>query len=126
METPVVDFSFIYDMSDNDTNYVYEILDLFIETVSTGLLKLEQLIRKTNDFEAIGRQAHFLKSSANVIKVRNMYDDLLAINTLARQGTGKDKMIPMLDNMIANFKEARPILIAEKDKNKPAEVEKER
>jgi hypothetical protein len=122
METPIVDFSFIYDMSDNDTAYVYEIISLFIETVSTGLVKLEQLIRKTNDFEAIGRQAHFLKSSANVIKVRDMYDDLLGINTLARQGTGKDKMIPMLDNMIANFNEARPILIAEKEKNKPAET----
>ncbi len=120
MTTPVVDFAFIYEMSDNDTTYVYEIIELYIDTVTNGLTKLEQLIRKTNDFEAIGKQAHFLKSSANVIKVREMYDDLVGINSLARQGTGKDKMLPLLDNMIANFAEARPLLIAEKEKNKPA------
>jgi len=119
MKAPLVDLSFVISMSDNDPNYIYEVINLFLENVPDAVTKLEQLVRKTNDFEAIQKQAHMLKSSANVIKVRGMYDDLVAMEALARQASGKEKIVTLLENVLINFNEALPVLLAEKEKNKP-------
>ena len=119
MKTPVVDFSFIYELSGNDKAYVYEVIKLYLDTMPSGLEKLEHFIRKTNDYEAIHAQAHFLKSSASVVKIKDMYDSLIEIDILGRQHTGKDEMIVKLDHILANFKEAYPLILAEKEKCKP-------
>lgn len=120
MNTPVVDFSFLYDLSGNDKTYIYEVIQLYMDTMPPGLEKLEQLILKTNDYEAIHRQAHFLKSSASIVKVRGMYDDLIEIEILGRQHTGKEEMTARLDHILANFKEAYPLILAEKERCEPA------
>lgn len=124
MDTQLLDLSFVYSMSDNDTNYVYEVINLFLENVPTSVAKLEQLVRKTDDLEAIQKQAHSLKSSANVIKVRGMYEDLVAMESMARAGEIEDKpkIVELLDHIIVNFNEALPLLIAEKEKNKPGKA----
>lgn len=113
MSQKLVDFSFVYDMSDNDTAYVHEVATLFLNTVTDGLVKLEDLINTSDDLEQIRRQAHFLKSSANIIKVKGMYDDLIAIEALAREGQSKERMMPMLSNLLSTFEQARPELEAE-------------
>jgi Hpt domain-containing protein len=126
MKTPLVDLSFVISMSDNDTTYIYEVINLFLENVPDAVVKLDNLVHKTSDFEAIQKQAHLLKSSANVIKVRGMYDDLVAIEALARQATGKEKIVTLLENVLANFNEALPVLLTEKEKYRPGNKVKAR
>ena len=122
METPIVDFSFIYQMSDNDSVYVFEVIELFLRNVPAGLAKLEDSVRNTDDFEIIQKQSHFLKSSANIIKVRGMFDDLVRMESLARARTGKEEIEQLLDKLTSIFREALPVLEAEKEKNKPKKV----
>ena len=98
MNNPLVDFSFVYEMAENDTLYAHEVISLFLNTVSSGLLKLEELVRNTDDFEAIRRQAHFLKSSSGVIKVKGMQDDLVIIENLARGHSGIERINECLDS----------------------------
>ncbi len=119
MDTQLLDLSFVYSMSDNDSAHVYDVINLFLDNVPAAVAKLEQLINKTNDFEAIQKQAHSLKSSANVIKVKDMYDDLMTIESLARQSTGKEKIVTLFENIQTNFNLALPLLLAEKEKNTP-------
>lgn len=119
METPVVDFSFIYEMSDNDSVYVFEVVELFLKNVPAGLARLEETVRNTDDFETIQKQSHFLKSSANIIKVRGMYDDLIRMEALARAKTGKEEIEQLLESLLATYKEAQPVLEAEQEKNRP-------
>lgn len=119
MKTPVADFTFLYDLSGNDKNYIFEVLKLYLDTMPGGLEKLEQSIRKSHEFETIQHNAHFLKSSASVVKVRDMYDGLIEIEILARQRTGRDEMTAKLDHILDNFKEAYPIIMAEKERCKP-------
>src|SRR5580658_8902637 len=118
MQDPIVDFNFIYDMSDNDSTYVFEVIELFLKNVPAGLARLEQTIRETDDFAIIQKQSHFLKSSANVIKVRGMFDDLVRMESLARAKTGKEEINELLEKLLAVFNEALPVLEAERDKNK--------
>ena len=122
MEAPIVDFSFIYQMSDNDSVYVFEVIELFLKNVPAGLSRLEDSVKNTDDFEIIQKQAHFLKSSANIIKVRGMFDDLVRMEALARAKTGKPEIEQLLDKLLVLFSEALPVLEAERDKNKPKKV----
>ncbi len=128
MTTPIVDFSFLYDLAENDTTYIHEVVKLYINNIPDGIANLEKLINGSGNYEAIQRQAHSLKSSAGIIKVREMYDDLAAIDSFAKkemekntsQSGDKKIIIGKINNILLNFKEALPVIVAERDKNKPA------
>jgi HPt (histidine-containing phosphotransfer) domain-containing protein len=119
MTAPLIDFDFLYGLASNDKKYVHEVIKLYLDTMPAGLERLEQSIRNGSDYEVIQKQAHFLKSSASVVKVDGMYDDLIAIEGLARQCTGLDEMVTKLDHMLSVFKQAEPTIIAEKKKCAP-------
>jgi PAS domain S-box-containing protein len=116
MEQSVVDFSFLYEISDNDPQYIHDVIEIFLGTMPEGLDKLEDLIRNTDDWEATYKQAHFLKSSVSIVKVRNMFDDLAKIEALARQQTNKEEITILLDKLLTIFREAHPVLIEEMNK----------
>jgi HPt (histidine-containing phosphotransfer) domain-containing protein len=120
MTVPLLDISFLYNLADNDNVYINEVIKLFLDNVPNGLAKLEKAINETDDFEVIQRQAHALKSSAGIIKIRGMYEDLVVIEGLARQQAGKDEMLVKLNSILTNFKEALPLIEAEKKKNEQA------
>jgi PAS domain S-box-containing protein len=119
MQKPIVDFSFLYEISDEEPEYINEVIDIFLNTTPDGLTKLESLVRDTNDWEATYKQAHFLKSSVSVIRVRDMFDKLGKIERLAKNQGNKEEIINVLDEVLTIFKEAMPVILAEKGKYKP-------
>jgi len=116
MKQSIVDFSFLYEISDNDQQYIHDVIEIFLSTTPEGLEKLEDLIRNTKDWDAIYKQAHFLKSSVSIVKVKDMFDDLAKIEALAKQQSGMDEITSLLDKMLAIFKEAHPVLLEEMNK----------
>lgn len=116
---PLLDLSYLFDVSAGDETYVFEVLSIYLETFPPGLKKLEKTIRETDDYDTIHKQAHGLKSSASVIKVRSMFDDLTRIDILSRSKTGKEEIIAKLDNILFNFNKALPLIEAERARNKP-------
>jgi CheY-like chemotaxis protein len=113
---PTVDLSYVYEMAGNDAEYIHDVINLFLDTFPGKLNELEKHVRDSDNYEAIAMLAHFLKSSSSVIKVRDMYDDLVRIETLAKEQTGKEEITEKMDNILANFREALPLLISEKEK----------
>jgi len=107
-EAPLLDLSYLYELSENDNSYIHEVIRLYMESVPDGLNELEQLINETDDYVAIMKQAHFLKSSANIIKVRNMHADLSAIEIMARENHSKPLIKEKLDQVLINFRAAQP------------------
>ncbi len=120
MESPLLDLGYLQEISQNDSTYMYEVMNLFLDTVPKSLETLDQLIRETDDFDSIQRRAHSLKSSSNVIKVRGMYDNVAKIDQLARARTGKDEMVTRITETLTTFNEALPLIKAERKKNKPS------
>lgn len=118
-EPLLLDFSFLYTLAENDTKYIYEVVSLYLNNVSAGLNKLEKYIEEANDHEVIQRQAHALKSSAGIIKVRHMYENLVAIESAARDKQPMSSMTPYLADILKNFQEALPLIEAEKRKTRP-------
>lgn len=119
MSTPLIDLSYLQALSGNDSNYMFDVLNLFMDTVAEGLGNLKHLIRNTGDYEAIRKQAHSLKSATSIIQVSDMYNDVKEIEMLAVQRAALPQMEERLNRMFANFNEALPHLQEERDRNKP-------
>lgn len=124
MDKPLLDLSYLREISDNDPNYMSDVIKIYLDNIPKNLAKLEKLIRNTDDYVAIQREAHSLKSSTSIIKVRDMFDDVNIINIIARENigndnpTGKQEIIARLDNALSNLKEALPLIMAERKKLK--------
>jgi len=119
-KTPLLDLSYLYELSGNDPKYIYDVIEIFLDNTPEGMDKLDELIRTTDDFDAIYKQAHFLKSSVSIVKVRDMYDKLNRIENIARTDKNKPQIISLLDEVQATFSEAMPLILDEKERNKPA------
>ena len=107
---PLIDLSYILEISGNDTSYIGEVIGIFLDTMGSGLPLLSQLVIETTDYEKIHKQAHFLKSSAGIIKVRNNYDNLVKINALSLAKSDLDIIKELVAELLVNFEEARPEL----------------
>lgn len=127
MEEQLIDFDFLEQLSGGDPKYKYELLGIFLSTVDEGLENLKKLISGNKDFDAIFKQAHALKSSAGIIKVKDMHQRLARIEEIGRAisekktTTGMEEINELFHLMEDIYKKAHPLLVAERDKNKPAE-----
>ena len=119
MDTLILDLSFLEEVSENDASYIHEVLSLFLESVPDKIQELNRLVKTGNDFEAIRQLAHFLKSSANIVRVRDMYDGLARMEILAKQHTGKEEIVAIMNAMMENFNEAMPLILAEQQRSGP-------
>ena len=131
-DLPLIDFGFLEELSDGDAKYKYELLGIFLSTAPDGVANLEKLVKSASDYEAIYKQAHALKSSFGVIKVRGMHEGMAKVEALARgihEGRAenveesKEETNSVFRETEAIFNEAMPLLIAERDKNKPPDAE---
>ena len=115
-----VDLSFLYEISDNDEVYIYDVLKLFLESSQTGVSELVKA-SETDDYQLIAKKAHFLKSSANIVKIKDMHTLLVQIEQKAKENIGlenadKSEIQSWLNTMVGNFNAALPFIIAEKDR----------
>ena len=116
-EHPLIDLSYILDISGNDTSYIAEVIGIFLDTMQNGLPKLEQLVLDAPDYEKIHKQAHFLKSSAAIIKVRDSYDNLVKINAMSLAKADIDEIRRLVASVISNYEEALPELTKMRNPN---------
>lgn len=126
MDEQLVDFSVLEELSGGDPKYKYELLEIFLSTVGAGLQNLQQLTAEGINYDAIYKQAHALKSSAGIVKVKDMYDRLVKVEEMgraiaeARTTAGKEEIAGLIKLMVATYDNARPQLVAEYEKYKPA------
>jgi len=118
---PLLDLGYVYELADNNPDYIYDIVGLYLDVMGNGLVSLEELIATRADLKAIHDQAHFLKSSAGFIKVRDIYENISAIDNIARNELGREPLDAHLAIVKNNFKEVLPILLEVREKNKPTE-----
>ncbi|MBS1772680.1 MAG: Hpt domain-containing protein [Bacteroidetes bacterium] len=115
---PLIDFSYLNELSGGDSKYLYELLNIFLDSTPAGIITLDELIQKGEDWEAIWKQAHFLKSSAGIVRVRGLYAQLLLIEQKGRKHEGLDEIKAAMAEIKTTFNEAHKILIEEKEKHK--------
>jgi CheY-like chemotaxis protein len=115
----LVDFSFLFEISEMDPKFISDVLAIFLETMPEGLDKLDSLIKNGTDWDAISKQAHFLKSSTSVIKLRDMFEQLHSIEKLAKEADPDiDTIKAIFAEIQLMFIEAHPFLISENERYK--------
>lgn len=117
MQQPLLDLSFLHEISGNDPSYIKDVLEIFLSSVPEGIKTLEGLVNDTEDWDAIHKQAHFLKSSAGIVRIDNIFEELNIIETLAKEKKDKDKIIELVGRISNSFNRALPLLIAEQEKH---------
>jgi HPt (histidine-containing phosphotransfer) domain-containing protein len=120
----ILDMSYIHDVSGNEPSYIYELTGIFIETMAEGLPKLKQYIDEGVNFQKIHSQAHYLKSSAAIIKIRDNYDCLTLMDQIARKHTRGEEIefpeiVRLYNNVADNYNEALPEILKLRKKNAP-------
>lgn len=120
MENPLVDFSYVYELSGNDKEYIVNVINLFLSSFTPKLAELTEHIQQDHDFVEIEECAHFLKSSSAVVKIRDVYDTLVKIEHMARAKSSRSEIRDLLDIVSINFNSALPILNEEVAKNQVA------
>lgn len=121
-DTSIVDFSFLREIADHNSQYIHEVLDIFLATMPEGLRKLERLVAETEDYDSISKQAHFLKSSVGVVRVTGMYEQLAAIENMARQHHGLEEIRRIAAAITELYRAAHPLVQHEKEKHRPAQI----
>ena len=106
-----------------DPKFISDVLTIFLETMPEGLDKLNNLIQDESDWDAISKQAHFLKSSTSVVKVGDMFDKLYDIEKLTKiSGTEIETIKIIFAEIQELFIQAHPILLSENERYKKAVV----
>jgi HPt (histidine-containing phosphotransfer) domain-containing protein len=108
----IVDFSYVEELSGGKPEYMKQVITIFMDNTYPGVHELEKLIKSKADFEPISKQAHFLKSSVGIIKIKGMHDTFKEIEFLAKEKKGRDKIEKHLENILETFANVKPVLLA--------------
>lgn len=117
----LVDFSFLHELAENDGGYMHDVLDIFINTMPDGLLELK-MFTDEGDFDNIAKQAHALKSSFGVVKVRNLYHQLADVERLAIDKQGLETIKKLVAEINDIYSEAHPLVLHEWERHKPTQA----
>ncbi|MBS1777430.1 MAG: Hpt domain-containing protein [Bacteroidetes bacterium] len=109
---PLVDFSYVEELGGGKPDFVKQVLSIFMENTPPGLKELEAFVQSGRSWDKISKQAHFLKSSVGIVKVRDMHKRLQQIESLAREKKEKDTIKKVLAEIVETFSEAEKIILA--------------
>jgi HPt (histidine-containing phosphotransfer) domain-containing protein len=116
-QTDLLDMTYMYELAASEPRYIYDVVGIFLDTVPKGIADLEELIKNDGAIHAIYKQAHFLKSSTSVIKIKDVYQDICEITELGRHNVDdRPTMIQKVEHALANLNAAIPLLEEERRK----------
>lgn len=106
----VIDISMLYEISDNDKNFILTMVRTFLKNMPVTLQNLEQGLNN-KDWEQVYKAAHSAKSSLSVLKIKQMLDLVLQIEENALNKINLDNVPALADKIKQTFFFAEQILI---------------
>jgi HPt (histidine-containing phosphotransfer) domain-containing protein len=114
----LIDLSYVEELAGGKPEYMKQVITIFMDNTYPGVDELERLIKSKAEFEPISKQAHFLKSSVGIIKIKDMYDTFKTIELLAKEKQGREEIERLLETVLETFTKAKPLLLAKMKKKK--------
>ena len=111
-ESSIVDFSYVMELAGDKPDYIRQVLSIFLENTPPGLKELERLVHSDWNWEKVSKQAHFLKSSVGIVRVRDMHDKLQMIELLGKEKRDRDTITRLLDEIVETFAAAESVIRA--------------
>lgn len=114
----ILDLGYVRELAGGKKDYVAQVLAIFMDNTPSGLRDLAQLVDVGQDMDKISRQAHFLKSSVSIVRIKGMQETLQRIESLAKD----ERNLPEIRNLLVDL--TKTFAIAEqlinKELNRPA------
>jgi len=111
----LVDLKYLEQMTGNDSQIIKEMIELFLNQLAEVREEMTLLVDGSNWFE-LSRQAHKIKSSALVIGVAKMAEEMKELEMLAKESKNTEKYpeyVARFHTMVDVIeKELRPLLDA--------------
>ena len=112
-ENTTIDLNFLYQVAEDDTEYIRLMIDTFIETIAPVTEEMAQA-SASNDWDTLQKKAHYTKSSLSVIQVKQMRDLVISIEDNCKKGTLLDEMPGKVADVTQQFLKAKEILLTYK------------
>jgi HPt (histidine-containing phosphotransfer) domain-containing protein len=96
-------------VSNNDESFIKLMVETFLKTMPDTIKRLRQSIEE-QDWENVYRTAHFAKSSLSVIKVNEVFDDVLAVAVNSKNRTNLQDIQPLFEKIEEKYSSAEALL----------------
>lgn len=100
------DLDFVNEMAGGNEEFVNQLLELFVQTVPESI----ELINKhyeNEDFEALGKEAHKLKSTISTVKIPSFVDKIKEMEQIGKTGEGLSR----LPQLMVDFNQTMPLAV---------------
>ena len=104
-----VDLSVLKDLVGDDIDSIGSIIELFLTTMPPSIEKMKQYDDQ-QDWENLFKTAHTVKSSVSVIKVDELYDAVVAVESKAENRVELDSIRPMIEFIALKYAIAERLL----------------
>jgi HPt (histidine-containing phosphotransfer) domain-containing protein len=88
-ENICIDVTMLYTISANDEDFIFKIVNTFLKTFPDTIKKIEESLSEA-DWEKVYLNAHHAKSSLSIIKIDEMFDWVLQVESNAKNQTDLD------------------------------------
>lgn len=110
MEFKIADTAYLEEISNGKIDYIRQIVELFMKQTPGDIDILNTHIQN-QDWDEVNRQAHYLKPTLIYVGAKDMYQQVLSIEQLAKQREKLDT----LPGIIADIQHNLQILYKELD-----------
>lgn len=104
-----IDISMLYEIAENDEAYIKMMITTFLENLPMVIQKIETAYA-SQDWESVFRSAHYAKSSLSVIKIADIFDWIITIETCAKKRIDLDSIPQLIENIKNRFLNVEEIL----------------
>lgn len=106
----IINLNYLKEISGGDTNFIKEMLELYIATTATEAILFKELYEK-KDISGIGHLAHKMKAPIQMLGATDLYNTIKGIEDSCKTGlnldllpTNIDKVIHLVDESIVEVK----------------------
>lgn len=104
-----IDLTFLNELAGNDKSYVKTMIHLFVENTPNALIQLKQAYR-AGTYDLVFKYLHNLKSSLSVIKVSEMFNLVLQIEAMLKEGVNEQTIDSMFNKLNYQYMKAENLL----------------
>ena len=104
-----VDISMLYEIAENDEAYIKMMITTFLGNLPMVIQQIETAYA-SQDWENVFRSAHYAKSSLSVIKIADIFDWIITIESCAKKRIDLDSIPELIRNIKARFLNVEEIL----------------
>lgn len=105
-----VDLSMLYEIAGNDDVYIKTMISTFLENLPVVIKKIEASYAE-QDWENVFRSAHYAKSSLSVVKITDVFDWIVIIETSAKKRIDLDAIPDLIEKVKKKYVIVERILV---------------